>query len=141
MRQAGTVDFEKGPRIQVRISIPSVNVSQVFWFLIDTGATYTQVSEGDFLRLGIQHDRFEATDETIFTAGRVLKQYVLRERVRLALVGKNYDLEPIRALIYQGNDLAERKAFLENVPSILGRDITLRHKMTLKRSLVVLESH
>ena len=71
----------------------------------------------------------------------MLKQYILRERVRLALVGKNYDLEPTRALIYQGSDPAERREFLENVPSILGRDIILRHKMTLKRSLVVLESH
>lgn len=78
--------------------------------------------------------------KTIFTAGNVLKQYFLREKVRLSLVGRNYDFEPMRALIYQGEDSKDRKTFLENVSSILGRDIILRHKMTLRRSHVVLES-
>jgi hypothetical protein len=122
------------------VTIPSAKLSQTFWFLIDTGATYTQVAEGDFLKLGIQHDRFESTEEIVFTAGKLLRQYIFRDRVRLSLVGKNYDFEPIRALIYQGDDPAERKAFLENVNSILGRDIILRHRMTLRRSNVVLES-
>ncbi len=140
MRQGGVVDFARGPRIQVRVTIPSLEVSDLFWFLVDTGATYTQVSEGDFLRLGIQRDRFELTEETLFTAGNILKQYVIQEKVRLSLVGKNYDLEPMRALIYQGDKPEDRKTFLENVNSILGRDIILRHKMTLKRSHVVLES-
>lgn len=140
MRQSGVIDFARGPRIQVRVAIGSLNVSEVFWFLIDTGATYTQVSEGDFLKLGILRERFELSDETIFTAGNVLKQYFLREKVRLSLVGRNYDFEPMRALIYQGEDPKDRKTFLENVNSILGRDIILRHKMTLRRSHVVLES-
>ncbi len=140
MRQSGVVDLARGPRIQVRVAIGSMNVSDVFWFLIDTGATYTQISEGDFLKLGIPRDRFELSDETIFTAGNVLKQYFLREKVRLTLVGKNYDFEPMRALIYQGDNLRDRKTFLENVNSILGRDIILRHRMTLRRSHVALES-
>ncbi len=117
------------------------NISDVFWFLIDTGATYTQVSEADFLKLGIQRDGLEEqADEIIFTAGRILKQYVFPGHVKLNLVGKNYDFDPMRALVFQGNDTAERKAFLENVNSILGRDIILRHKMTLKRSHVMFES-
>ena len=134
------MDFAKGPRIQVRVAFPSLGVSEILWFLIDTGATYTQISEGDFLKLGIQRDRFELTDETIFTAGNVLKQYVFAKRARLTLVGRNYDFERVRALIYQGDDPKKRKDFLENVNSILGRDILLRHKMTLRRSHVVLES-
>ncbi|HZY93759.1 MAG TPA: aspartyl protease family protein [Candidatus Bathyarchaeia archaeon] len=140
MRQSGVVDLAKGPRIQVRVTIFPANVTEVVWFLIDTGATFTQVSEGDFLKLGIQRDKLQETDEVIFTAGNVLKQYVYPEHVRLNLVGKNYDFEPMRALLFQGNDPAERKAFLENVNSILGRDIILRHKMTLRRLNVVLES-
>ena len=140
MRQSGVVDLARGPRIQVRVTIGSLNVSEVFWFLIDTGATYTQVSEGDFLKLGIPRDRFELSDETIFTAGNILKQYFFREKVRLTLVGRNYDFQPMRALIYQGDFPKDRKTFLENVNSILGRDIILRHKMTLRRSHVVLES-
>lgn len=69
MRQSGVVDFARGPRIQVRVAIGSLNVSEVFWFLIDTGATYTQVSEGDFLKLGIPRDRFELSDEDDFHSG------------------------------------------------------------------------
>ena len=55
-------------------------------------------------------------------------------------MGRNYDFEPMRTLIYQGDVPKDRRTFLENVNSILGRDIILRHKMTLRRSHVVLES-
>ncbi len=140
MRQSGVVDSAKGPRIQVKVTVDSTAISDTFWFLIDTGATYTQISEADFLKLGIPRDRLEPFKETIFTAGNILEQYVLNDRVRLNLVGKNYEFEPMRALIYQGQDPAGRKTFLENVNSILGRDIILKHKMTLRRSNVVLES-
>ncbi len=139
MRQSGVVDLAKGPRIQVRITLLPANVTEVFWFLIDTGATYTQVSEGDLLKLGIQRNTLVETDETIGTAGNVLKQYVYPDQIRLNLVGKNYAFQPMRAIIYQGQNPADRKTFLENVPSLLGRDIILRHKMTLRRSNVVLE--
>lgn len=139
MKINGIVDLAKGPRIQVKVSIPNLGVSDNFWFLVDTGATYTQVSESDFLKLGVSREMFRETEETIFTAGNVLKQYVYPTKVRLTFGGKNYDLEPMRALLFQGEKPEQRKLFLENVLSILGRDYILAYKVTIRRNHIMFE--
>jgi 5-carboxymethyl-2-hydroxymuconate isomerase len=139
LRINGIVDSAKGPRVQVKVTVHSLNVSDLFWFLVDTGATYTQLSEADCLKLGIAKNKFVETNEEVYTAGEIMKQYVLAEKVRLALGDKNYDFEPMRVLIYQGNDYEKRKRFLENVLSIMGRDLIRLHAIRLTRNRITFD--
>lgn len=139
MRLNGIVDSEKGPRIQIKVTTSSPVKSDLFWFLVDTGATYTQLSEGDCLKLGISRNQMTETAEEVFTAGEMLRQYVLNQSVRLSFAGKNFDFEPMRTLIYQGNDPEKRKRFLENVLSIIGRDLIRGFKVTLTRNRITFD--
>jgi hypothetical protein len=87
----GIVDSEKGPRIQIKVTVDSLGVSDLFWFLVDTGATFTQLSEGDCLKLGIVRNQLRPADEQVFTAGEILRQYIFDQKVRLSFAGKNFD--------------------------------------------------
>jgi hypothetical protein len=135
----GIVDIAKGPRVQVKVTVQSLNVSDLFWFLVDTGATYTQLSEADCLKLGIAKNKFVETKEEVYTAGEIMKQYVLPDKVRLTVGDKSYDFEPMRVLIYQGNEAEKRKRFLENVLSIMGRDLIRLHVIRLTRNRITFD--
>lgn len=111
----------------------------LFWFLVDTGATFTQIAERDLLRMEIKGPFPIKPNEKAFTAGYELPQPYL-EKVRLRIGDtEKHDFESIRVILYQGKDPKEKERFLQNVPSLLGRDIIRLYKMTLTRDRVMFE--
>ena len=138
MKINGIVGKFTGPLVQAAITIADLRINNVLiWLLVDTGATYTQLSQRDWsTKLHIDPNEFrQLENEPTLTAGGVMPAWVLPMRTQLIFrtSGNSLHVEDwpsIRIIRYDDFPEAERKK-LEAVPSILGRDVILKFKTTL----------
>ena len=146
MKINGIVNKYTGPLVQALVQIEELGITnQLTWFLFDTGATYTQLSERDWLtRFHIDPKILEKHEnEPTLTAGGEMPSWILPRRTKLLFRSTSSDihvedLPGIRVINYKGFPPDERKK-LEAVPSILGRDIILKFKTTLTNKKLEME--
>jgi len=142
----GIVGKFTGPLVQAAISIDDLKINNVLiWLLVDTGATYTQLSQRDWsTKLHIDPVEFrQLENEPTLTAGGIMPSWELPMKTRLVFrtSGSSLHIEElpsIRIIRYDDFPAVERKK-LEAVPSILGRDVILKFKTTLTNKRIEME--
>ncbi len=146
MKINGIVGKFTGPLVQAAITIADLKINNVLiWLLVDTGATYTQLSPRDWsTKLHIDTSELrQLENEPTLTAGGVMPAWVLPLRTQLLFrtSGNGLHIEEwpsMRVIRYDNFSEAERKK-LEAVPSILGRDVILKFKTILTNKRIEME--
>lgn len=137
-----------GPQVQAAVTLRDLNISNVLlWFLVDTGSTLTRLSQGDWKqKLGINPGQLHELKEAppIVTVVRSIPQWTIPFRTQLIFRATNDELHveefPVMRVIRLPETLPEdERRRVESVPSILGRDIITKFKMTLTRKKLVFE--
>ncbi len=137
-----------GPQVQAAITIRDLSISNVLlWFLVDTGSTLTRLSQGDWKqKLGIRLDQLNELKDAppIVTVTSSIPQWTIPYRTQLIFRGTNDELHaedfPFMRVIRLPEELPEeQRRRVESVPSILGRDVITKFKMTLTRKKLVFE--
>jgi hypothetical protein len=126
----GIVNKYTGPLVQALVQIEELGITnQLTWFLFDTGATYTQLSERDWsTRFHIDPTILEKREkEPTLTAGGEMPSWILPKRTKLLFRSTSSDihiedLPSIRVINYEGFPEDERKK-LESVLAFW--DVTL----------------
>jgi len=115
------------PYVSVEISFPELRVTDYIWFLVDTGADKTAISEKDVLRLGIDYNKLQKADKDLGGIGGSVDTYETEAVIKLSkdhvdrinvLVMKNKIPDEI-----QGEERGKWKILHQKIPSLLGRDI------------------
>ena len=130
MRIDGVVDEYGRPYIPVYVVIPSIGVADVIPFLVDTGADRTVMTSSDARDLGIRYDSLQSGKRAIGVGETSTKEF--REDIYLIF---RTDSNPHQERL-DGVDILLVKRV---VPSLLGRDLLQKFRLTLTKGEVYLE--
>ncbi len=95
MKINGIVNKYTGPLVQALVQIEELGITnQLTWFLFDTGATYTQLSERDWsTRFHIDPKILEKREnEPTLTAGGEMPSWILPRRTKLLFHSTSSDI-------------------------------------------------
>jgi len=137
-----------GPQIQAAVTIDDLAIRNVLlWFLIDTGSTLTRLSDKDWRKeLALDPAMLRSLGDAapIITASGSIPQWAIPFRTKLTFRGSHdelytEDFPQMRVIRYEDPIPEEQRKKLEAVPSILGRDVITKFKMTLTHKKVMFE--
>jgi predicted aspartyl protease len=122
------------PYIEGRLVLPRLKITSDISFCVDTGADNTLLMPGDALRMGIDYAQLTGDSECMGIGGI---SHNFQEQAILVF------LEPKRSLYVYVIDIAIAAAAPEllDIPSLLGRDILNRWRMSYNASNARLVFH
>lgn len=115
------------PYVSVEVSFPELRVTDYIWFLVDTGADKTAISEKDVLRLGIDYKKIHKADKDLGGIGGSVETYETEVVIKLS----KEHIDRINVLVMKNkipNEIQKEerekwKILYQKIPSLLGRDI------------------
>lgn len=136
--------INRQPKINVLLEVKAFKVSKIVSFLIDTGATYSGITEKEATLMGIDVDdlpyaRGEAVSYTGF-----LKNKIINREVDLTF--KNNEGEHkikcggglLVILIPRSVSAEDREKLIRSTPNVLGMDILRRFRTVVEENQVEL---
>jgi hypothetical protein len=123
--------------VNVHLVSSSIDVDDTITFLVDTGASKTTLLDKDAARLGIEQEKLKRSGQDLFGIGGSIPTYVL-EDAELLFHADTGTIElkiPIFIVRHPLEKLSkEERVKVLRVPSLLGRDIINKYKMTFNFS-------
>lgn len=123
------------PYVVAHLICKELSISKEVEFLIDTGASATNILDNDAIRLRIDYSRLHEAETGAIGIGGEVATYIL-PGVKLAFKEEkgSYELplDRIFVLKHEVEDPEVRER-IKNIPSLLGRDVINRAKLFLDR--------
>jgi len=127
----GYFHFDGSPFIDILVMTPKSR--RKIAFLIDTGSPVSIISEIDLRKLSYRKDDLKPFKNAMIGVGGGTADPYIIESVSLAFLGKRklhyIKIKHLLTMIYTQMDIQMKK----QIPSILGRDILLKHKLILDK--------
>lgn len=115
----------------------SIDIDDTITFLVDTGASKTTLLDKDATRLGVEHEKLKRSSQDLFGIGGSIPTYIL-EDAELLFHADTGTIElkiPIFVVRHPLEKFSkEERVKVLRVPSLLGRDIINKYKMTFNFS-------
>lgn len=133
MRIQGRWGRYDAPYVAVHLICEELSISKEVEFLIDTGASATNILDNDAIRLRIDHSKLRKAGTNAMGIGGEVTTYILPQA---KLVFKEEEgphellLDRIFVLEHEVEDPGTRER-IKNIPSLLGRDVINRFKLFL----------
>lgn len=118
----------RGPRVQALFSTRSAGISRLLWFTLDSGSSFSAISEAEAILAGIDcSDLPFAKLETVGFGG-FFKPRIINREVELTFATDQGEHKITRSgfmVVCPPSDINEetRKRLIELTPSVLGMDI------------------
>ncbi|ODS41107.1 MAG: hypothetical protein A7315_07010 [Candidatus Altiarchaeales archaeon WOR_SM1_79] len=115
------------PFVSAEISFPELNTTDYIWFLVDTGADRTAISEKDVSRLRIGYDKLKKTNKDLCGIGGSVETYETEAIIKLSAE----HIDRINILVMKNkipDEIPQKekerlRVLYQGIPSLLGRDI------------------
>lgn len=117
-------DTTRRPYVQARLVIPRFNIDASISFLVDTGADSSLIAPADAREMGIDYAKLGGAVESLGMGGIALS-YPVKCSLAFRDPGKCIYVYHLDAL-----DIAAPDPEIEEMPSLLGREILDRWRMT-----------
>jgi len=127
----GYFHFDGSPYIDVFVITPKSK--RKIAFLIDTGSPVSIISEIDLRKLSYKKEDLKPFENAMLGVGGGTAEPYFIENISLAFPGRNklykLKIKHLLTMIYTQMDIQMKK----QIPSILGRDILLKHRLILDK--------
>jgi predicted aspartyl protease len=133
-------------RIVAFFSCFDLGIGQDLFFLVDTGAGQTLISERDATVLGVDYEKLELLKEPIFGIGGPAPAYRINSECKITFVTSDkrayvVSLPSVLATKVVIEDVAMRKRVFNETPSLLGMEVILdRFKLVTTKAGAYLEA-
>ena len=131
MRFRGYFHFDGSPFIDILVITP--RAKRKIAFLIDTGSPVSIISEIDLRKLSYRKEDLKPFENAMLGVGGGTAEPYIIENVSLAFPGEGklyrLKIKHLLTMIYTQMDIQMKK----QIPSIIGRDILLKHKLMLDK--------
>ena len=122
------------PYLEALVLLPDLNIKSGISFLVDTGADRTRVMPGDAKRMGIDYGKLSPTAAVVGVGG-LCRSYNTPAHVL-------FSEQDRRLFVYRIKiQIAEQKPEIMDAPSLLGRDILDRWRMSYNPTKSLLHFH
>jgi len=140
-----TIDNEPWQiRVLAWFSCFKFNVSGSVYFLVDTGASASLLSERDAKALGVDYDRLELQKDPSVGLGGTLPLYRMKAECRLTFRTSDqtacvHTMPHFDAVKVDIPDPEKRKLVFDGLPSLLGMDLIPKFKFVATRQTAYFE--
>ena len=129
----GYLHTDKAPFVDVLLDIPSFGIKRKVSFLIDTGSPITILSEKDARKLKIDFKNVKPAEGNIMGLGGFTRAYVLKKVSFYFFSKKKIFRLPMKE-IFTYKNLTKDEEIINQIPSLLGRDVLKSFQLTLDES-------
>ena len=133
------------PRVQVAISAKTLGVtSKPIWFVVDTGSSFSAISEADAVLIGIDCSLLPRKKDDAIGFGGFFKPRMIDKEVELAFFGDDGEYKVTRSGFVvicppENIDAKTRQKMLELTPSVLGMDVLSKFDIHVYKKRVELD--
>lgn len=132
------------PRVQALFSVRSLGVSKPIWFTIDTGSSFSAISEADATLIGIDCSTLPLQKGRAIGFGGFFKPRMIDRQVELTFIadGEEYKVSRSGFVVIcppDNIDAKTREEMLKLTPSVLGMDVLSRFDIHVHKKRVELD--
>lgn len=133
------------PRVQAAISIKSLGLtSKPIWFVVDTGSSFSAVSEADATLIGIDCSSLPLAKKRAIGFGGFFKPRMVDKQVELIFIadGKEYRVPRSGFVVIcppDNIDAKTKQEITELTPSVLGMDVLSKFDIHVYKKRVELD--
>jgi hypothetical protein len=134
----------RGPRVQALFSIKSLAVNRLLWFTVDSGSSFSAISEADAILAGIDCSTLPFAKVETIGFGGFFKPRMINTHLELTFVTDEGEYRLLRSgfmVVCPPDNLEEklRKRMIEVTPSVLGMDVLSKFDVHIYKKRVELE--